>query len=276
MDLTQSILIELTWNCNHRCVFCSCPWLSFPELRGRELDCTRWCRILEQAVENDVKHITLSGGEPLLKEDFIKILLHAAKLPFESVAVFSNGLAIDEDMLDIFSMYHIQWATSLPGIFNFRRLTNSSMSPRNLLEKVKLAAKKNIPVTVNITAVRKNLWEMPLTMLLAKFYGASALSVGPCMPEGRALEHPELYLSDRQYRKLLSWATIFNGKFNIPVRFSYEQRCECYNTDGTPTGIVPESCTAGKTFMVISPDGVVRKCMHSPEKICSFEEFLTR
>ena len=118
--------------------------------------------------------------------------------------------------------------------------------------------------------------EMPLTMLLAKFYGASALSVGPCMPEGRALEHPELYLSDRQYRKLLSWATIFNGKFNIPVRFSYEQRCECYNTDGTPTGIAPESCTAGKTFMVISPDGMVRKCMHSPEKICSFEEFLTR
>ena len=40
--------------------------------------------------------------------------------------------------------------------------------------------------------------------------------------------------------------------------------------------LVPESCTAGKTFMVISPDGMVRKCMHSPEKICSFEEFLTR
>ena len=138
-----------------------------------------------------------------MKKDFIKILIYAANLPFETVAVFSNGLGIDEDILDIFSRYHIQWATSLPGIFSFKRLTNSAMSVRYLLEKVKLATKKNIPVTVSITAVRKNLWEMPLTMLLAKFYGAAALSVGPCMPEGRALEHPELCLSDRQYRKLL-------------------------------------------------------------------------
>ena len=273
MRLPPDISLELTYGCNHRCLFCSCPWLSFPELRGDELDCAAWFRILDLAAENGVKNVTFSGGEPLIKEDFIKILVHAAGLPFESVGVFSNGLAMDEDVLDIFCRYNIRWATSLPGVFSFKRLTGSAMSPRELLEKVKSAAEKNIQVSVSIVAVRKNLWEIPLAILLAKFYGAASITVGPCMPEGRALEHPEFYLSDRQYKKLCSIASIFNTVLNIPVYFSYEQRCACYNPDGTPTGIVPESCIAGKTFMVVSPDGMMRKCLHSPEKMCSFDEF---
>ncbi len=274
MNIAKTVLIELTYKCNHECLFCYCPWLRFPDLVGRELDCSEWIAILDKLAAAGVKHITFSGGEPLLKKDIGKLLTHAAALPFEFVTVFSNGLLIDENMLDVFGRYKIQWATSLPGIFSFRYLTNSAMTSRQLLGKVRLAARKNVSVTVSITVGRKNLWETALTMLTAKFFGASALSVGACMPEGRALEHPELCLSDKQYHKLLLLANRFNSVLNIPIRFSYEQRCECYNLDGIPSGTVPEHCNAGKDFMVISPDGGVRKCMHSPEKICMIDKFL--
>ncbi len=275
MKLPPQILIELTYSCNHRCLFCSCPWLRFPELKGCELNTLDWKTVLDYLAENQVKHITFSGGEPLLKKDFTELLIYAVSLPFKSVSVFSNGLLVDENILNLFQKYNIQWATSLPGIMMFERLTGSASPVYELLGKVRAAAKKKISVMVSITAVRKNLWEMAAAIMLAKFYGASSISVGACMPEGRALEHPELYLSDKQYKKLLSVATLFNRLLSIPVNFSYEQRCECYNEDGTPTGTVPESCTAGKDFMVISPDGWVRKCMHSPEKICPIKEYST-
>ena len=220
------------------------------------------------------RQITFTGGEPLMKEDFVKILTHAATLPFETVGVFSNGLLIDEYMLDIFQKYKIQWATSLPGLFSFKYLTGSPMSPWQLLEKVKLASEKKLHVSVSITVARKNFLEVTLAAILATFYGASALSIGPCMPEGRALKHPELLLSDKLYHKLLKKVKRLNFISKIPVYFSYEQRCLCYNEDGSPTGFIPETCTAGKTFAVISPDGSLRKCLHSPQKISSFQEFL--
>ena len=272
--LPPRISIELTFGCNHRCLFCSCPWLRHAGLAGRELERDEWMSVLDKLAANSVKHVTFSGGEPLMKADFVEILTYAAQLPFESVSVFSNGLLIDLDMLNIFQKHKIQWATSLPGVFAFRRLTASAMSARQLLEKIKLAAGKKVPVSVSITVVRQNLWEVVLTALLAKFYGASSLMIGPCMPEGRALEHPELLLQDTQYDRLLKTARMLKTMLKLPLYFSYEKRCECYELDGTPTGTVPESCTAGKDFAVISPDGTLRKCMHSPEKICSFDEFL--
>ena len=151
MNIPETFLIELTYKCNHACLFCYCPWLRFPCLVGRELDCIEWMIILDKLAAAGVKHITFSGGEPLLKKDIVKLLIYAAALPFRTVSVFSNGLLIDENMLNIFCQHKIQWATSLPGIFSFKRLTNSVMTSRELLGKVKLASKKNIPVTVKVT-----------------------------------------------------------------------------------------------------------------------------
>ena len=274
LTLPPQISLELTFRCNHGCLFCSCPWLHHTGFAGRELSCDEWIGVLDMLAAHGVKQITFTGGEPLLKEDFVKILTHAATLPFETVGVFSNGLLIDEYMLEIFQKYKIQWATSLPGFFSFKYLTNSPMSPWQLLEKVKLASEKKLHVSVSITVVRKNFWEVILTAILAGFHGAAALTIGPCMPEGRALQHRELLLSDKLYSKLLGRIKILNFISKIPVYFSYEQRCLCFNEDGSPTGVVPETCSAGKTFAVISPDGSIRKCLHSPQKISSVQEFL--
>lgn len=276
MKLPPQILLELTYNCNHRCLFCSCPWLRFPELKGTELDAAEWISVLKLLSEHGVKHIIFTGGEPLIKKDFVEILTYAAGLPFQSVSVYSNGLLMNDEMLDLFQKYHIEWATSLPGILSFDSLTGSSGTVWQLLKKVRSASRRGIPVMVSMTTVRKNQWEVSAAAMLAKFFGASSFSIGACMPEGRALEHPEFYLSDKQYKKLLSTATKLNTILGIPVRFSYEQRCGCYNEDGTPTGSVPESCPAGKEFIVISPDGYVRKCMHSPEKIDPITEYITK
>lgn len=276
MRVPKHFLLELTYRCNHHCLFCSCPWIEHSQLRGAELPVDEWKKIVRKLFESGVRFLTLSGGEPLLKDEFCEILIYTAELPFESVCVFSNGKNVDSEILDLFCKYHIQWATSVPGIFSFKHLTGSDMSVRQLLDKIKQAAKKKIYVAVSITGVRRNLKEIPLTVMLARLYGASAIALGPCMPEGRALEYSDLWLTNREYHLLLSMANLFNSCLKIPVTFSYEQRCLCYNIDGTPTNTVPESCNAGKDFMVVAPDGGVRKCMHSPERICSIKEYFSK
>ena len=264
MMIPPNISIELTYNCNHACSFCSCPWLRHSTLYGRELDPKEWITILNALPDKQKRHITFTGGEPLLKKGFSEILEAAAEMEFASVSVFTNGSLLNEDFLTMFSRLGVNLAVSLPGIFSFRRLTHSVIGPRELLEKVRAARMKGIYTSVSIAVTSINRWEIIPTMLVAACYRASALQVGACMPEGRALLHPDLWLSESQFVKLKQTVTFMTRILKVPISFSYEHQCGCYDLEGNVSGQSPPTCRAGVDFLVIGPDGRVRKCLHSP------------
>jgi radical SAM protein with 4Fe4S-binding SPASM domain len=92
----RSIAIELTPRCNQHCVYCYNPWRSSPADQADELNTadirSLVDRILDQAT---VARFTLTGGEPLMREDLLPIIDHinARGLP---VAIISNGGLIDQ------------------------------------------------------------------------------------------------------------------------------------------------------------------------------------
>lgn len=45
-----------------------------------------------------VENITFSGGEPLIRDDFLEIGYHAGNLGFNSVTFSTNGTFIDRDI----------------------------------------------------------------------------------------------------------------------------------------------------------------------------------
>ena len=92
-------------------------------------------------------------------------------------------------------------------------------------------------------------------MLVAACYRASVLQVGACMPEGRALQHPDLWLSESQFEKLKQTVIFMNRILQVPISFSYEHQCGCYDLEGNSTGQIPETCRTGQDFLVIGPDG---------------------
>ena len=69
--LPKSVALELTYKCNHHCLFCSCPWYapnsSYP--LGKELSTTQWKWVIEKLYDYGVKTFSLSGGEALLRDD---------------------------------------------------------------------------------------------------------------------------------------------------------------------------------------------------------------
>ncbi|MCX2575299.1 GTP 3',8-cyclase MoaA [Pedobacter sandarakinus] len=87
--------ISLTDNCNFRCFYC------MPE---EEYDFTPASRLMQADeivklatifVENGVKKIRLTGGEPLVRKDAGEIILALAKLPVE-LAITTNGTRIND------------------------------------------------------------------------------------------------------------------------------------------------------------------------------------
>jgi radical SAM protein with 4Fe4S-binding SPASM domain len=96
---------DLTYRCNFRCVHCYVGHLTAqPRSSAAELGTRQVIDLLSQAADAGCLLLVLSGGEPLLRDDFIDIYLAAKRLGM-IVTVFTNASLITEEHLDVFAEY---------------------------------------------------------------------------------------------------------------------------------------------------------------------------
>ena len=91
-DFLRSIHFDIAGACNERCVHCYIPG----ECKKKTIETNLFFRILEEARNLNVVHVTLSGGEPLLHGDFIAFLERCREFDL-SVNVLSNLTLLTED-----------------------------------------------------------------------------------------------------------------------------------------------------------------------------------
>ena len=88
MMLPSVLTVELTYRCNHKCLFCYCPWENEPSLKEAELSTDEWKKIFDKVKQYGVKQITFSGGEAILRDDLIDLISYAHNAGF-SVGLIS-------------------------------------------------------------------------------------------------------------------------------------------------------------------------------------------
>ena len=86
--------IELTERCNNDCVHCS---VNRPagdrEAREREWGAESWKKLLDEAAALGCLVVRLTGGEPLLRDDFEEIYIYARRLGLR-VMIFTNATLV--------------------------------------------------------------------------------------------------------------------------------------------------------------------------------------
>lgn len=86
--------IELTERCNNDCVHCS---VNRPagdrDAREREWSAASWKKLLDEAAGLGCLVVRLTGGEPLLRDDFEEVYLHARRLGLR-VMLFTNATLV--------------------------------------------------------------------------------------------------------------------------------------------------------------------------------------
>ncbi len=87
--------IEITSRCNERCVHCYIPHDN--KINHMELDL--FYNILEQCKKMNLLHVTLSGGEPMMHNNFIDFLKKCNEYNF-SVNVLSNLTLLNNGIID--------------------------------------------------------------------------------------------------------------------------------------------------------------------------------
>ena len=87
---------ELTYRCNLNCPYCYVG----DDRKKDELTTDEWFNIIDQIPW--YSFVTLVGGEPLIRKDFIDILMKTAKKTFGKLNVVSNGILINDEIIDAF------------------------------------------------------------------------------------------------------------------------------------------------------------------------------
>ncbi|MFA7658592.1 MAG: radical SAM protein [Candidatus Gastranaerophilaceae bacterium] len=87
---------ELTYLCNLNCPYCYVG----EERKKNELTTGEWFKIIDQIPW--YSFVTLVGGEPLIRKDFIEILERVAEKTFGKLNVVTNGILINDEIIDAF------------------------------------------------------------------------------------------------------------------------------------------------------------------------------
>ena len=275
IPLPHCAVLELTYRCNHKCKFCSCPWYA-PDntyIVGHELDLSQWKRAITRFYDMGVKAISISGGECLLKKELPEILRFINEESMrrglrKEIVLISNGLLMNEEYLQLFKQCHVHLSMSLPGIETFAEHTGVD-NASGVLHWFQEAKKIGLDTTVNITVTKKNYHELFRTIALGLINGASSVLMNRFLPGGRGLIYrDELALDIDQLNGMLDTTeevlTISNryGSVGTEIPLCAINAPEKYKRLRFGT-----KCAAAKDFFVIDPAGQIRTCNHSPRVV---------
>ncbi len=288
--LPATAVLEMTYACNHRCLFCSCPWYA-PD-RGfdvrPELSIPAWKAILERLCRMGVVDFAFTGGEPLLKAGLEELLQHAAGLEAEHVRtedgglvvepgpphlyLLTNGKSLSERMLELCARLEVHLGMSLPGVTSFTEHTRAS-DAAHVLRWFGRAKALGVATHVGITVTRRNLHELYETMGEALLAGADSVLLNRFMPGGRGLAHArELMLEAGQVQEMLATAEqvlrLANRRGNVGTELP---RCLVDPVAHTHLD-VGSQCSAATGFFVVDPSGYVRVCNHSEVRLEHVDE----
>lgn len=269
IKLPLAMVLEVTAKCNYRCPFCYCIWHEQTTSLPEDLPTEKWFQILNKCAENNVREITFSGGEALLRQDLPLLISYAKKImPEAALAVFTNCAKMNEEFFFFCKEKRVVISTSLQGLRSYGKMTGTRRSYRKILQWLAFAAENEWKFGVSMTATQVNKTEFADMFAAAVLSGASSIQMGAMMPEGRGRKHLELALTWDEWNFLKETIRALPDS-GIPYSFSDEMICECrpqppelLKRFANP---VRQPCPAGEKFGVISPDGTYRKCLHSIE-----------
>jgi radical SAM protein with 4Fe4S-binding SPASM domain len=266
----QSLIFEVTQRCNHACLHCYNVWQGepFPQYPRGELDTTRTLSLLAKALdETDCHHVTLTGGEPLLRPD-LPILLDYLRGRNVAATIISNGRLLTEARIT--SLLERKVALFELPLLSHRREIHDQLSAAPGAWDAVLSALANLrlqhaQVVTAFVATRPNIDHLYETIKLAFAFGARGVMFNRFNPGGRGRLHlQELLPTVEQIREALAVAEAASTEFGIPISCSIPiQPCLI------DTSLYPHLgfgyCAAGteRAYYTLDPLGNVRPCNHS-------------
>jgi len=255
--------LEITARCNNNCRHC---YINLPardaEAKKRELSLGEIKEITNEAVSLGALWCLITGGEPLLREDFPDIYLHLKKKGL-LISVFTNATLITKEHIRLFEKYPPRdIEVSVYGVSkeSYERVTRRSGSFAAFRRGLKLLLGSNLNVQLKAMALRSNLYEQPAIARFCRERVKDDFRFDPFLHlryDGDPTRNGEIKA------ERLSPEEIVALEQSDPERFqALKEGCDklILPQSAYPPGNHLFQCGAGTTSFSLSYDGLFRLC----------------
>ncbi|MBD3321531.1 MAG: radical SAM protein [Chitinivibrionales bacterium] len=140
-------VLEVTHRCNARCEYCFIDHAGVhPELSTEEL-----LFVIDKLAGSGILSLLITGGEPFMRADILRIIEHAISKDFFSVSLFTNGLLLTEEHLD-FIIRHKKYIAKIKmsAFSHIPRINDSYFKVRGAMNTILKNGEKLIEHGLNV------------------------------------------------------------------------------------------------------------------------------
>lgn len=273
---------ELTYQCN-----LNCPYCYVGENRKKdELTTQEWFRVIDQIPW--YSFVTIVGGEPLIRKDFIQILEKTAKKTLGKLNVVTNGILINDEIIDAFIRTKMMLlSVSLDGygemhdknrgcegifdtvIANLEKL-NSKKTKRPMVDIKTIVLENNLE---DLPKLYKLCNEMNFDFLSISFLRNNDLKQNSILRENfgeefYAQKHPiQSYFDVEHFKEVYKEIIGMKGKTKLRFapkfgdKYIIEDIDKFFKSGEKPIKEIYKPCLYPFSNMMINPEGDVYPCL---------------
>ncbi|ORT99728.1 heme d1 biosynthesis protein NirJ [Anaerovibrio sp. JC8] len=265
-----SVHWSITGNCNCRCRHC---YMSAPSAKIGEPSLEECLDVVRQMEAAGLRTVSLTGGEALLRKDFFNIVDALLEADILITTVMSNGLLVNEGILDKFEQRGIkpEFNMSFDGIDCHDWLRGIPGVEKAVKRAFSLCKERNFPTGAEYCLHKGNMDALRESVKLLGELGCQTLKVNRLSLEGEGLAMADKAITrDEEYQAYLDYipqfyedgaplnimlAGIFsnvgNNDYIIPCEKNLEEEdCDNYCL-----------CGHARSHMYITPDGYMVPCI---------------
>lgn len=277
MRTPRIVDVSITSRCNLRCRYCY--FFDNPAVAYEDQPTEEWVQFFDELGRCGVMNVTLSGGEPLLREDLPTLIASIVRNRMR-FSVLSNGGSIDDEIAALLfrsgrcDAVQVSVDGSGPKTHDLLRGKGSFEAA---VRGIRTLRRHGVPTTARVTIHRHNVGDLEaIARLLLHDLGLPGFSTNASCCLGTCQEHAgEVLLDTQQWQlameTLLRLAeeheqriTAMAGPLYTARRWREMEQARLGQKPPFPNGGSLTGCGCASVKIAVRPDGVIVPCTMLP------------
>ncbi len=257
----------ITGRCNLRCKHCSVT--SHGDLKT-DLPLSEWVKILDELKRSKLLSLTITGGEPMCRPDFVDFLGEIYARPFR-FSINTNATLITPAIIETIKLYSSRFDGFMVSLDGPDRQTVDSQRGDGVFDDMVIGVKKlrmsRIPFGFYCTVTNLNVDRVVETAELAISLGAGWIKFNNYLVAGPVLDSgliPESNRINRAAEDLRLLTAKYPGKIRGTLLDMHMRMLKFKRGELKKRKDKAFSCGAGLGKVAVFPDGRVTPCDHLP------------
>lgn len=179
----ESVHWSVTGACNLKCRHC---FMSAPHAKHGAPDHEEIMQVIGQLAECGIFNVQMTGGEPLIRDDFLEIVDELCKREIALTTIYTNGWLVDSALLHELESrgLHPSFQLSFDGIGKHDFLRGIPGAEERTIRALELLKERDYLVEVSFCLHRDNADTLRESIKLLASLGVSGVKVGTMMNLG--------------------------------------------------------------------------------------------